>query len=60
VGEADRCRDGRVSLCCAIGATGWLGTSWAREKASREEAGVAGGSWGWLGMARDSEKESRQ
>ena len=32
---------------------------WAREKASREEAGVAGGSWGWLGMARDSEKESR-
>ena len=71
IGEADRCRDAQVGFCCAIGVMvglvqrgglGWLGTSWVREKASREkekesreQAGVArGGSrWlGWLGTVR--------
>jgi hypothetical protein len=49
-------------------AQGWLGMSWAREKARwLEVLGVArgaGGGWGWLagwlGVARDSEKESRE
>ena len=40
---------GSMVLCDRC--SGWLGTVWAREKASREEA--------WLGVARDSE-ESRQ
>jgi hypothetical protein len=52
---------GSVVLCDRC--SGWLGTIWAREKASREREreqrrGVAGGDR--LGVARDSEKESRQ
>uniref|UniRef100_A0A2N9I3U6 Uncharacterized protein n=1 Tax=Fagus sylvatica TaxID=28930 RepID=A0A2N9I3U6_FAGSY len=46
-------------------ARGWLGMSWAREKARwLGVLGVArgGSGWlaGWLGVARDSEKESRE
>jgi hypothetical protein len=45
-------------------ARGWLGMSWAREKARwlgvlGVARGVGGGS-GWLGVARDGEKESRE
>jgi hypothetical protein len=49
-----------------LGGSGWLGTSWVREKTSREREreqrrGRCG--WGWLGTVRkraDSEKERKQ
>jgi hypothetical protein len=49
-------------------ARGWLGMSWAREKArwlgvlgvARGPRGGSGWLAGWLGVARDSEKESRE
>ena len=59
----DRCRDGRVGLCCAIGATGWLGLAGQERKRAEKRPvwlGVAGGGWGWLGTVRkraDSERE---
>ncbi len=46
MGEADRSRDGRVGLCCAIGATGWLG--------------VAEGGPGWLGERESEQREKKR
>ena len=51
--------------------SGWLGMSWAREKASRERKkgsrlgcwgwlGMAGGCWGWLGTVRRREQTVRK
>ena len=55
VGEADRCRDGRVGLCCAIGVT--VGSVRLCDRCD----GVARvGSAGWARVGRERKRSKRE
>ena len=63
--SCDRCDKGISATLRSVrqGGSGWLGTSWGREKASRErerEQRTGRHGWGWLGTVRKrAESEKR-